>query len=450
MGRVRLGVSTAVILALAGPAGAAEITRLQTAEPGDPFALQFSLRWDREQEKATISREKSTGGAPGAFPAVLDQDELDYSRVKNDLVTRFALALYEDVELHVDLPYSMADDATWNLAVIPASSSIATNGRDAMNQDCALTPCPLFPVSTSDATVFKGGQMGALKAGLAWGIFSDKRDDTKPTWIVGLDVTLPTGKLYDPGLGRQPNMGSPYFAAARRGPNAEKVWKWDFSTAMSRRFGPVDPYFKAHVTAVTKSSSTYSNCDNVAAFNAMAVPAATNAAVTNCGLSQWKDEAGAKLPWIAGLTFGTELIPFEDKAEDQKVTFDFRAFGDYTSQSRFYNELTDASGKLHWTEGYLTMGAYAGVYLRASRWVTLDISGSLATRTSHWLSGEYPGKSRDDDAGASDPIPADVTGFGSNERLNPNYDARYDAPGNRFRLSGVSVFNLSFAFLLEF
>ena len=43
---------------------------------------------------------------------------------------------------------------------------------------------------------------GDLKAGLAWGIFSDVKDDTKPFWLVGFDITFPTSTLYDPWAGR--------------------------------------------------------------------------------------------------------------------------------------------------------------------------------------------------------------------------------------------------------
>ncbi len=34
--------------------------------------------------------------------------------------------------------------------------------------------------------------------------------------------------------------------------------------------------------------------------------------------------------------------------------------------------------------------------------------------------------------------------------MNPNFDWRYDAPGRRFRISEVSVFELSFAGVLQF
>lgn len=449
MGRLRLGLSITLGLALAGPAGAAELTRLQSAEDGDPFALHLSVRWDREHEKATIAREKAVAGR------VVDQDELAYERVKNDVVARIALALYRDLELHVDVPYALGDDTSWKLKGIPAASTILQETRDAMGQPCATSPCPLFPVATEETTVYKGGELGDVKVGLAWAIFNEARDDTKPTWVVGVDATLPTAKLYDPAEGRDAFMGSPYFAAAKRGPAGEKVWKWDLHTTLSRRVGPIDPYVRAHVTGMTRSSSTYSNCDRVQELFDDPLsdrPAQmTFAATQNCSAARWKDEARAKLPWIAGLTFGTELVPYEDLREDQKVSFDFRLAADYTSSSRFYNELTDLTGKLHSTGSHLTMTGSLGLTLRASQWVTLQALGSVGARTAHFLSGEPLGK--DGDVLTCDPaLRSGARGPGDTScaDLNPNYDWRYDAPGNRFRVHDVTFFSLTVAGVLQF
>jgi hypothetical protein len=154
-------------------------------------------------------------------------------------------------------------------------------------------------------------------------------------------------------------------------------------------------------------------------------------AVAGCGAEGTK--ADARLPWLAGMTFGTELVPYENAAEQQRVALDFRIFGEYTSSQRFYNELTDANGKLNWTEDYLTMGGYFGLYLRASKFVSLQASASLSTTTAHWLTGESLG---------GDPAtPAS---------WNPNFDWRYDSPGHRFRISEVSNFTMSFAGVLTF
>lgn len=428
--RVRLGAITAFVLAAAAaPAGAAEITRVATrGEPGNPFELHLSAWWGRSQEQAKITREGAS-------------DELRYSRVVNSIFARAAVALAEDVEVHFQLPYVLADQRSWRFGLHGSSptggvpptfvSSIEANGIDANGQPCATVPCPLFPVAPS-TTVYHGSRVGDLQAGIAWGIFNDRKDRTKPYWLVGLDVTAPTAAGFDPTVKT--------FLRADPGPFGEKVWKWDVHTVLSRRFGPIDPYFKAHATFMTRSASTYSNCDRAAEL--AAVREMNSAAPAACQLGG--ADAEAKLPFVAGATFGMELVPYESAIDQQKVSIDLRLWGDYTSASRFYNELTDASGKLHWTDEYLTLGGFLGLYLRASKFISLHATASLATKTDHLLTGETLGRNRTWPALGTGGIAADPA------QMNPNFDWRYDAPGRRFRLSEVALFELQFGGVLQF
>jgi hypothetical protein len=424
-----LGVFACAVLA--GPAGAAEITRVaSSAEPDDPFDIDFSIRWDRTQERATITRE-------GVSASSGVGDELRYVRTRNALVPRVAIGLWQDLEVHFELPYVLADDRTWRFGLVYGSPSGGVPGRESTIEENDIdadgvtdaTAGPLFPVSPT-TTVYHGGRAGDLKAGLAWGIFNDRKDDTKPFWLVGTDLTFPTAQIYEPAKGsgagiRASGWTSPHSVPAKPGPFGERIWRWDVYTVLSRRMGPIDPYVKAHATKTFKSSSTYSNCDFADELEAVG-QLRTGAAATCRTLGA---DADAKPPWMAGLTFGTEVVPYEDHVEMQRVALDFRLFADYTSSHRFYNELTDATGKLHQTDGYLTMGGMVGLYLRASRFVSLQATASLATRSAHWLTGESQ-----DTAG----LP------------NPNFDWRYDAPGRRFWISEVSLFELGFAGVLQF
>ncbi len=451
--RLRLGAITAFTLAAAaGPAWAAEITRVATrGEPGNPFDLHLTVRWDRFQERAQITREKpAPGGGAGDPGRIVDGDEMRYSRTVNSIVARAAVGITEDLDIHFEWPYVLGDDRSWRFGIhqgaptggVPGIvSSIEGNAIDADGEPCVPAPCPLFPVAPT-TTVYHGGKAGDLKAGVAWGIFNDRKDPTKPFWLVGVDVTFPTATRYDPALDRGTDWSSPYNVSGKSGPFGEKVWKWDFHTTLSRRLGPIDPYVKAHATLLSKSSSTYSNCEH--AQDLAALGQMNGAAPANCQDSGAAKDAEAELPWIAGLTFGTELVPYEDEAAQQKVSLDLRIFADYTSSSRFYNELTDASGKLHRTEEYLTAGGFLGLYLRASRNVSIHATASLTTKTPHFLSGETLGRNGDWPALGSGGITADAS------QMNPNFDWRYDAPGRRFRLSEVALFELSFGGVLLF
>jgi hypothetical protein len=444
------GALTALTLAVSAPAGAAEISRVvSSGEPGSPFSMDLDVRWDRSVESATISREKGSSGTtalPGG--AVFQGDRLAYTRTRNAVVPRVAIGIWQDLEVHFEMPYVLGDDREWRYGTLygastEGTSSIPNNTIDAQGATCAgapATPCPLFPVPS---TGYHGGKVGDLRAGLAWAVFNDKKDDTKPTWVLGMDLTAPTAAKWEPGKDRTPDTWeSPYRLKTNPGPFGEKIWKWDVYTVLSKRYKYVDPYVKAHAQVAFKSASTYSNCDAV--NEASTVRQFNQDAAANC--QSWGDAAGAQLPFVAGLVFGTEIVPYEDVREGQKVSLDFRFYSELTSKARFYNELSDATGKILQTGEYMEVGGLAGLYLRASKYVQLKAQASLATRTAHDLTGESLGKS------GSWPA-LDPSGNGRTldpSQMNPNFDWRWDAPGRRFRLSEVSVFELSFGAVIMF
>lgn len=459
MGRFRLAGLVACTLALGSPARAADLTRVaSSAEEDNVFDLHLSVRWDRTEERMKITREAFDPALNPPLGAVVDEPQLRYARTRNVVVSRVALGLYHDLEVSFEVPYVLADDVTWRFAQVGGISAGALPGNvedvdtDANDSGAACggpAGCGIFPVGTG-TSVFFGGKLGDMKAGAAWGILNDRKDDTKPTWVVGLDVTLPTAERYDPAAGRSwsPAGGvSPHALDSDRGPVGEKVWKFDLYTALSKRVGPLDPYLRAHVTLMRETNRTYSNCEHAAELAALA-PAQMNwSAPANCQAAAWKDEAGAKLPVVVGLLFGTELVPYEDVREGQKVALDLRVSGDWTSAARWYNPLTDATGKLLWTGEHVTVTGSAGLQLQASRYFTVIGTASIATRSPHFLTGESMAKDR----GGIPPAPlTGAPGDAPNPELNPNFDWRYDAPGRRFRATEVSVFTFGASALIRF
>ncbi|MFO0581261.1 MAG: hypothetical protein U0229_03230 [Anaeromyxobacter sp.] len=437
--------------ALPSAARAAEVTRVATAgEKENPFDLALSVRWDRLSETATINRETAIAASSGSPFGRLDTTpQFRYARTRNAIVPRVAFGIYEGLELHAEAPYVLADDRSYKDAKVngtPASAlpgSVALNKVDAMNRACNTTDgfCPIFPAGE----VFHGGKLGDVKAGFAWAILDDAKDDTTSSWVVGLDVTFPSAKKYDPAAGRGNGTWlSPYTVPAEVGPFGEKIWRYELSTALSRRYGAIDPYVRLHVTATRPSSSTYSNCDAAAVASAETIAQMTAASVANCTSSTWKDEAGARLPWLAGGVFGVELVPYDNPEKLQKVALDLSGSVEYTSDQRFFNPLTDVTGKLMWTQAHYTLGGRAALRMRASRFVTFLGAASYVRETDHFVSGESLGK-----AGV-DAVGNDVSGAGANPLLNPNFDWRYDAAGRRLRVTDSGVFTVTFAASLGF
>lgn len=431
MGWVRTSIAAAV-LASSGLAQAAEITRVASSgDPDNPFDLDVSIRWDRTQRRGKITKEFANPGLNGKYGAIEDGTEMRFTNISNILTPRIAVGLYHDLELHVEAPWVIGDDHQWRYALMDGKSvgpvsSIGNNGVDASGQPCGAA-CPVFPVDPGQ-TVYHGGRLGDVTAGIAWAPLAEHRDDTKPTWLVGVDVTAPTADRYDPteGLSKYRDPGNP-------GPVGYKVWGYDVRTAMSRRVGPVDPYVLFHFKYQQLSSTTYSNCEHADRMS--------NIAVANCKDPAWKDDAKARPPMIGGFTFGTEFVPYEEKADNQKVGIDLRLWLDYVSEARWYNELTDATGKLLYNEQYMTMGGQLGVYVRASKYVQLRANATLAHDFTHFLTNESFGK--DLRVGGPDVTP------GTTEQ-NPNFDWRYDVPGRRFRITEVSIFTLGVMGVVNF
>jgi hypothetical protein len=442
MGRYRLPVvAVAAALALAVPARAAEITRVATAaEPDNPVDVDLSIRWDRLQKEGLISREWDVGGS------IEDVPQLRFTRTATAIVPRVAVGIYRDLELHAEIPYVLADDMEWRYATasgIPVGGTsldtIANNDVDPSGVPCTGA-CPLFPVGNG-TTAYHGGKAGDLLVGVAWAVLSDERDETKPKWVVGFDMTFPSAELYDPAAGRAADWSSPHASGANPGPFGQKLWRFDFSTALSRRMGILDPYFRAHATVQRKSTNTYSNCDNALALEgASPLPQGPTWMFENCVL--FDEDAGAQPPYLLGLLFGAEVTPYEDAAAGKKVLIDLRVTADYVSSARWYNELTDMSGRLHRTDDHATVSALLGLLVQASQYVSLEAAASIGTQTAHYITGEPLGRVRGEDPGP----PYDAT----NPDLNPNFDWRYDSPGRRFRVSEVSLFDVRVSGILRF
>lgn len=414
-------LAAASLLALVHPAVAAEATRVASSgDEENPFDLDFSIKADYVQDRALITREYTYDYATGKpLSTVEERPEFRYTRRTFAILPRLAVGIWKDLEAHVEVPIILSSNTTWHYAQYHGASAgptsaTANNSINVDGGDCGGA-CPIFAGS---GTVYHGSGFGDVKLGLAWGILSDARDDTKPFWLVGIDFIFPTAKMYEPGLDRTLTPGvssSPYADAAKSGPFGENTLKVDFVTALSKRMGAADPYVKFHITSYRPSGETYSNCDS---------PELLSAAGKLLCADSARSKYGAKPPYVTGAAFGAEIVTGENKADGTRVALDFRLSADYTSSARWYDELTDMTGKLLKSEDYFSLQAFFGFYWRASKYMQLQATAHLGTETPHFITGEAVG--------------------------DASYDPRYDAAGTRYRLTEVSDFGLAITGLLQF
>jgi hypothetical protein len=412
----RFGFLLATCL-LVSTARAAEVTRVATAGEDDtPFLMYLDLSFDRFQQNETIFRQWHQGGNLVELP------ELRYQNIISFAELDAHIGLFKDLELHFNLPYVIDDGETWHYSsATSAATSTITNNCIMADGNLTSPGCPgngtaasLFKVPLSSTR--KG--FGNMTFGLAWAPFTQKKDDTKPNWLVGFDYTAPTATVLDPTV---------RTSSSNPGAVGTGVNQYKFFTALSRVYGPAEPYFKVSYSFPWQGPGYYSNCKNLTTTD--------SAAPGNCFTGPWTySQTGIKLPQVAEVNFGVELSPYQDPKVGQRLTFDFRGIVNYIGPGRYYDELSYGMGKLLSADDYFSLGGQLGLIAQPSSFVALKLFSALLYNTEHSLTNEATGKDLSNQGSVNlNPGSPDI---------NPNFDYRVDAPNRQLRAGDNFIFNL--------
>jgi hypothetical protein len=296
----------------------AEITTVADAFDGDdPFDLNLVLGFTQSWKSANIRREtqlNQPGLATGNFiPA--SENIATYNSSKSTLEMGADVGIYKDFALILRLPVILS----WSqsLGDLDGSSAVAAQRL------ADPTGGQLFTVPFNSPT--RSG-IDYFAFGLDWAIFNQQRDDTKPTWVIGVEGRVPIGTpLHACNATSNGNVcfdssnpGGPLHAVdpgISRGMDsvlAKSVW--------SRRFGYVEPYSGFEFQADFPTSGS-----DFGKFN------------PSQNLSRTP-------PLLGSFSMGLEVIPFEQREQFQRLSADFRVKGTYHSPGRDYTELFDALG----------------------------------------------------------------------------------------------------------
>ena len=421
-GAVRLRV-VPLLCFVATSAQAAEITRVASSfEPNDPFGMFADLTYNFTLNDAKITREWYQNGTNQ------DVSELRYKMQEHRLDADIHLGIFKDLELHFGLGYVFAQDRQWGFAkgTDDTNSTITNNclraNGDAFNpvtggqRACGITQ-PMFAFDQNTGQQSYRSGLGDITFGLAWAVLNQKKDDTSATWVLKFDYTAPVAQVINP---------SEPTTASSRGPVGDKLHRYRFSTAISKRIGFADPYFSLHYTLPWQSSGFYTNCDNPSP-DRMALPG-------NCGMEGWsREQTGVQPPHIGGFIFGSEFVMFESANKHQKVALDLRGSVTYVSEGRYYNEMSDLFGKLLYSGDYLNLAGRAGLVGHAAEFVHFKVFGELGYNTEHTLTGENIGKD------LVEPLNGTVDVTSNPREISPNFDYRIDRVGRRFRIEEYFV-----------
>jgi hypothetical protein len=423
MNRLGPAVAGLAVLSIAVPAvaPAAELTRIASSfDEKDPFGMFVDVGFERSLRRMGINREIHNAGR------VEDQYELRFTGVDYRLNLDLRIGLWHDVEFRYGIPLVFSRTEEWWFAAgTDESDSTITTNR--VRPDGTISPVrePLFDITKAQGQHprrFRGG-FGNMRFGLAWAPFNQQRDDTKPTWIVGLDYEAPTAEVLRPTAPATEDT---------RGAIGDRVHRYQLYTAFSRRLGPFDPYFKGFFTLPYRGPGWYSNCDE-ASSERMGTP-------QNCANPAWtRYETGLQPPYVTGVIAGTEVLVLDQPAKKQRFSVDLRLHTTYVSAGRYYNELSGVLEKLLYTGDYLDVGGALGFYASVAEYLTLRARGTLAYNTDHSLTDEPHGR----DLNGNKVIDWDPTSDTYNPvEVNPNFDYRFDLVSRRFRAAGTWNFRI--------
>lgn len=323
-----LALLVPVALALPATARAGEITDVASSfEEGNPFDFRFRVRYDNYYKQAQLKREVS--GLSDTQDAIKTFRDLVYKERRDQFTMRAELGLFHDLMLHIELPVILrmtteyhydqlqggdcafggdrnpncvnaANSTTIRDGIVPAAGYDANNSGVAIANQGTL----LFRGIERGATAGGGADaFDTLNLGLSWAPMSQKRDSTKPTWVIAVEGQISIGTI------RKFDRSKP---SANHGVS-EGVHRLLFRTAISRRTKFVEPYVGFHyLLPIARSGSLFQNY----------------------GRSQ--KTKGPQMS--AAAVFGFEAIPYEHKSKEYKFVIDFRGRLEGKFDGRGYSE----------------------------------------------------------------------------------------------------------------
>jgi hypothetical protein len=319
--RRRRRAALAVAGALAGAATltaptaqAAEVTRVASSfEENNRFDIHMGLAYTFNDKRAAILREWNTG-APTDNENRLVKD-LIYRQQRHTLTPSVEIGLWHDLAIYAALPVILADnrsygfdqradDCVYGDDVPPNPEATCVNKNNSTAVRDGLIPRDGFDATTNGAPfsqftgpgtelIFKGPTRRGIDqfwVGLKYGILNQEKRAHMPNWVVGFEGRFGVGRAmtFSRDIAQEDPAGN-----HRVGRRVHELGLW---TALSRRHRFLDPFFTAFWRQAFRGGA--SQFQDFSKFGAQT-------------LSQPQS--------TAGMSFGTEIVPWERKAKQFKV-----------------------------------------------------------------------------------------------------------------------------------
>lgn len=341
-------------------ADAAEITDLASSfEKGKPFGFKLDVKYSYSYKTAHLTRESVPSlqtqttrdylanhlGLPAgqAIETTEIVPDLLYTQRRHTMAIDLAIGLFRELELGVSLPLVLRDERQYDL---DRNAGFNTCGDG--NWSCIAGASSTYldgiyafsPSGQSSSLLFAGPVRGGsgtsmldtINLSLTGAVVSQRRDPSKPTWTLGFEADVSIGDImaYDNTraylAGRsEPSAQALIAKSAALGPAeqgfsgvSDGLHRFIFKTAVSHRFKYVDPYLGLYYLLPLPRT-----------FSAEGSP--------------WQTDYGFALKHPApqhqaGITFGFEVTPYENKEKGHRIALDFRAGLQFHFLGRGYSE----------------------------------------------------------------------------------------------------------------
>jgi len=425
---------TASVLAFAAGAAlspcnvrAAQVTDvLDSFDGGVGFHGSFGVNYRHEQKSARVLREWVCQGGPSGSPnplcptgsTALDTNQLQFEESKNLVELELRAGLWRDLQLTLALPI-----------VVGWTSSL--DHSDGVTSDNSLVSSPLIPsifeVPYESAT--RVG-LGDMVIGIDWAPVHESSSPGVPSWVIGFAYTAPTGTARKAG---DTGAGNGVHAIA-------------LSTAISRRFGPADPWIELGTTLRFPSASS---------------------PFQNERTTQTRVSPGSDIELGLGSEFHIWNTPSED---GDYVSLDLGFRSAFTFEGREYSELFDALGAsgcdpsrgctrtslarvdrgasgetlIRKSDGatdveqHATFGAELGITYQPMKHLRLRLGFDYSYTTDHFITFADAGRDLDGSGNVEGRNSQSVNEY------NPFYNEATDAYGRRFRASASHSWGIIF------
>lgn len=300
----------AAIAGASHTAHAAEVTRVATAfEEGNQFDIHFGVAYDFNFKQAAVLREWSRGAGDDQSRLVKD---LIYRQQRHTVTPTMEIGLWHDLAVYMTLPVVLADSRDYSFDQRPDDcvfgDSPSANCVDKLNSTTIRDG--IIPDSGFDATnsadpygqftgastelIFRGPVrrgLDQLHVGLKYGILSQRTRSHMPNWVIGLEGRFAVGRAMT--FSRDITNSEP-AGNTRVGRRIHELGAW---TALSRRYRFLDPYFSAYwLQSIRASGSIFEDYSGVGS------------------------QGDINPQSTAGMTFGTEIVPWERASKGMKVS----------------------------------------------------------------------------------------------------------------------------------